>query len=185
MVIKNPFKKEPPPPLPFYKRQPIATWAVVLTMVSMFVLGPIGYIFNGFTEELKDVKEKVAAVEKEKVDNENLKETLTELKEQRAETKEVLEQQNESIRTNQMAIQEILIRQEMITPPSGLSILAPKPASKEAPANTNTVMPKTVTIKEKKTLPPEYFERYLDMTPERQERYKVYLERRGYDVEGL
>ena len=47
------FKKKPPPPPPIYKRRPIATIAVLLTMVSMFVLGPIGIIFNGLTENLK------------------------------------------------------------------------------------------------------------------------------------
>ena len=43
----------PPPPPPIYKRQPIATAAVILTFIGMFVLGPIGAIYKGMTEELK------------------------------------------------------------------------------------------------------------------------------------
>jgi ABC-type lipoprotein release transport system permease subunit len=42
-----------PPPQPIYKRKPIATAAVILTMVGMFVLGPVGVIYNGMSEELK------------------------------------------------------------------------------------------------------------------------------------
>jgi hypothetical protein len=50
------FKKPPPPPPPpppIYKRQPIATLTVALAMIGMFVLGPIGIIYKGMTEELK------------------------------------------------------------------------------------------------------------------------------------
>ena len=47
------WRKPPPAPLPIYKRQPIASAAVVLTMVGMFVLGPVGAIYKGMTEELK------------------------------------------------------------------------------------------------------------------------------------
>lgn len=46
------FKKPEPPP-PIYKRQPIATAAVILTIIGMFVLGPIGALWNGMAEELK------------------------------------------------------------------------------------------------------------------------------------
>ncbi len=45
------WRKSPPPPI--YKRKPIATAAVILTMVGMFVLGPVGAIYNGMSEELK------------------------------------------------------------------------------------------------------------------------------------
>jgi hypothetical protein len=40
-------------PLPIYKRKPIATAAIILTVVGMFILGPIGVIYQGMTEELK------------------------------------------------------------------------------------------------------------------------------------
>lgn len=44
-------KKEPPPPI--YKRKPIATAAVILTAVGMFVLAPVGIIYESMSEELK------------------------------------------------------------------------------------------------------------------------------------
>jgi len=49
------FRREPPPPppKPFYRKNPIATWAVVLTMVGMFILGPIGVIYKTMAEDLK------------------------------------------------------------------------------------------------------------------------------------
>ena len=45
--------RKPLPLKPFYKRQPVATVAVILTMVAMFVLAPVGVIYDGLTEELK------------------------------------------------------------------------------------------------------------------------------------
>jgi len=54
MSIFNIFRQPPPPPPPpIYQRKPIATIAVVLTIIGMFVLGPVGAIYNGMTEELK------------------------------------------------------------------------------------------------------------------------------------
>ena len=47
------WRKPPPPPLPIYKQRPIATIAVILTMIAMFVLAPVGVIYDGMTEELK------------------------------------------------------------------------------------------------------------------------------------
>jgi hypothetical protein len=41
------------PPPPIYQRKPIATIAVVLTMVAMFVLGPVGVIYDTMSEDLK------------------------------------------------------------------------------------------------------------------------------------
>ena len=53
MSIFNLFRQPPPPP-PFYKARPVATAAVILTMIGMFVLGPIGAIYTGLTEDLKE-----------------------------------------------------------------------------------------------------------------------------------
>ncbi len=46
------FKKKEPP-LPIYRRKPIATAGIILMAIGMFVLGPIGAIYQGMTEELK------------------------------------------------------------------------------------------------------------------------------------
>jgi hypothetical protein len=48
------FRKPEPPPEPIYKRKPIATAAVILTVIGMFILGPIGAIYTGLSEELKE-----------------------------------------------------------------------------------------------------------------------------------
>ena len=49
------FRREPPPPpeKPFYRKNPVATAAVFLTFVGMFVLGPVGAVYKGLTEDLK------------------------------------------------------------------------------------------------------------------------------------
>ena len=46
------WRKPPPPPKPFYREKPVATAAVILTMVAMFVLGPVGAIYKGKTETI-------------------------------------------------------------------------------------------------------------------------------------
>jgi hypothetical protein len=45
----NIFSKPPPPPPKKWYTQP----ALILTMIAMFVLAPVGAIYNGMTEELK------------------------------------------------------------------------------------------------------------------------------------
>jgi len=175
---------KPPPPPPIYKRQPIATIAVILTIVGMFVLGPVGYLWNGMAEELKVVKSEVKNLEKEKVDNENLKDTLTELKQQRKETNDALKDQNNSIQTNQLAIKEILTRQEMLTAPKGFQI---KGEVRTQPVKKIEVEENNINLveKQKVSLTPEQFERYLSMKPEIRAKYKKYLESTGKDVSGL
>lgn len=49
----NWFRRDPPPK-PFYKKNLIATSAIILTVIGMFILGPIGVIYNGLTEDLKN-----------------------------------------------------------------------------------------------------------------------------------
>ena len=44
-------KPPPPPPPPFYKKPAVVS--IILTVVIIFVLGPVGVIYNGMTEELK------------------------------------------------------------------------------------------------------------------------------------
>jgi len=188
------WRQPPPPPPKKWFQQP----ALILTIVAMFVLGPVGVIYNSMSEELKDVRSKVEAVEKEKVDNENLKETLNELKEQRKEQTKSDKEQNESIQTNQMAIKEILIRQEVMEPkevrikqPAAKKKSTVKMAPKKteaARASGNTMSrdsAKKLQVRDKRVLTPEMFERYLEMKPEIQAKYKRYLKSRGYDVEGL
>lgn len=44
-------KPPPPPPPPFYKKPAVVS--IILTAVIIFVLGPVGVIYKGMTEELK------------------------------------------------------------------------------------------------------------------------------------
>ena len=53
MWIFNKKELPPPPPQPIYKRQPIATIAVIITLIGMFVLGPIGALWNTMADDLK------------------------------------------------------------------------------------------------------------------------------------
>ena len=76
---------------------------------------------------------------------------------------------------NQLAIKELLTRQQMlIEAPKNLTITGPN-------ATIKKVEPKS----SKPVLSPEQFEKYMQMKPEIQAKYKKYLESRGYDVEGL
>lgn len=45
------FNRQPPPPI--YKRKPLATATLVFAIVATLVLGPVGYLWDGMTEELK------------------------------------------------------------------------------------------------------------------------------------
>ncbi len=123
------FKKQPPPPPPIYKRQPMASIAVILTMVTMFVLGPVGYLWNGMAAENKENRGAIVQ--------------------------------------NQLAIKEILTRQEMIikSPSRGGNIIGP------------------ATIKN--ILTPEEFEKYLSFSKEDRLKYKQYLKSTGKDVSSL
>lgn len=165
------FKKQQPlPPPPIYKRKPIATVAVILTIVATFVLGPVGVIYNSMSEELKNVRSKVEVVQKEKVDNTILKEALNDLKEERRDRNKKAEKRDEAIQQNQQAIQKILVRQELAAP-KGLKLMG-----KSIQVDTK---------KEKTTLTPQQFEKYLSMSPEVRVKYKKYLKETGNDVSNL
>ena len=162
------FKKQQPlPPPPIYKRKPIATVAIILTIVATFVLGPIGVIYNSMSEELKNVRGKVEVVEKEKVDNTILKEALDDLKEERRDRNKKAEKRDDAIQQNQQAIQKILIRQELSVPKS-LKIMGSKSKSVQ-----------------KLALTPEQFEKYILMSPKIRIKYKKYLKETGKDVSSL
>lgn len=171
------FQKPPPPPPPFYRRQPVATAALVVTLFSVLIIGPTQYIASGMDKKIDANAKRIVDIEKEKATNENVKGAIIELKEQRKEQAEANKEQNKSIQTNQIAIEKILIRQEVISAPSGFGI--------KEKADTASVKKNTITEVKKRILTPEQFERYMTMTPEIQEKYKLYLEKKGYDTEGL
>ena len=182
MSIFNRWRPPPPPP-PFYRRQPVATVALVVTLFATLIIGPTKYIAQGMEAKIKTNTTDIKEVQKEKATNENVKDALMELKEQRKEQAVANKEQNESIQINQKAIQEILIRQELIKAPKGFGIKT----EKKIKSVTKKVVTERdiVTKKQKVTLTPEQFEKYISMTPEIRAKYKQYLEHTGKDVSGL
>jgi hypothetical protein len=163
MSIFNLFR-QPPPPEPFYKKAPIATAAVILTMIGMFVLGPIGYIWNGMTEELK-----------KKVDNTTLQMMIQKDREAIARQTEELKEKDQKDAKQDAAIIENQKTLIMLTSPQVV------PFKKKVEVEESYIAPKM----EKKSIPPELFVKYWELKPEIQVKYKKYLEHQGYDVSGL
>jgi hypothetical protein len=131
----NIFSKPPPPPPPKkWFQQP----ALILTFVAMFVLGPVGIIWNGLTEEMKTMK---------------------------AEDKE----NKGAIIQNQLAIKELLTRQQILLQPKAIKMREVQPN----------------VVESKKPVPPDYFNSYMKLPKESQTAYKKYLENLGYNTEGL
>ena len=84
-------------------------------------------------------------------------------------------QNRSAIVQNQLAIKELLTRQQMmLQTPKNLTITGP-----------NATIKKVEPEEKKHILTPEQFEKYLNMPPEMQAKYKKYLESRGYDVDGM
>ena len=163
MSIFNRFQKPPPPP-PFYRRQPVATASLVVVLFATLIIGPTQYIARGMDAKIDNNSKRIVDIQKEKATNENVKGAITELKEQRKEQAEANKEQNKSIQTNQIAIEKILIRQEVIKAPSGFGIKA-----ETQPSTKKRVMLK----KMKKLTPSEYIE-YKKMSLEDKESYKKY-----------
>lgn len=140
-------RKEPEKPKPFYVRQPIATVAVILTIIGMFVLGPVGIIYNGMTEELKH-----------KVDNQTLQlmlknqQTLIEQNKAEAERKreEDAKKFEELQRTQQRTLETI----------QNLQMQRPAQTQQSPVSTSQPVVTK------------EVFEYYLTLTPDQKRAFK-------------
>jgi len=150
------FRKPPPPPPKKWFQQP----AIVLSVIAMFILGPVGVIYNSMSEEIK-----------KKVDNETLQLMIQKDREALQRQEEALKQKDSKDEKQDAAIIENQKTLLLLRQPTGLKV-------KE-----------TETIREvssvKKPLPPDLFEKYYSLKPEVQVKYKKYLEAKGYDVEGL
>ena len=147
------FWRRQQPPKPIYKRQPIATIAVILTLIGMFVLGPVGVIYNGMSEELK-----------KKVDNSTLQ--------------LMIEKDREALRRQDEALKEKGKKDE----PQDKAIIENQKTLIMLRTSINPVREKETV---KQVLTPEQFEKYLNMKPDSQAKYKKYLESKGYNTEGL
>lgn len=125
--------RRPDPPKKWYEgRLP----ALILSLVVIFVLGPIGVIFNSMSEELK-----------QKANNETL---LLYMKQQ---------DQMQQKKDEQDAKQWEVI-QKILTAPKAVTIQTPKVESKE----NRTLSPKEFL--EYKQLSPEEQKEYREVTPE-------------------
>jgi hypothetical protein len=150
------WRKPPPPPKP-----KIPQWVSVVTPIIFAVIAALaGLVYTSMAEEIKNVKESVEKVEQKKVDNQVLKLMIEKDRQALQTQQERNKEQDKAIIENQRAIQQLLIR-------------SPK----------NLVIKRQVD--NKKVLPPELFEKYITMKPEIQEKYKLYLEKKGYDVSQL
>ena len=178
MSIFNRFSPPPPPP-PFYRRQPVATAALIVTLFATLIIGPSKYIAQGMDAKIEKNSTNIESIQKEKATNENVKDALIELKEQRKESAIANKEQNKSIQTNQQAIQGILIRQKIIKAPSGFNIKTEPVIKKKVITEENIV------VKSKVALTPEQFEKYLSMAPDVRAKYKTYLKEIGKNVSML
>jgi len=171
------FKKTPPPPPP--KKMP--SWVPLLTPIIFAIfIGLVTFIGNGFSEDIREVKEQVKVVEQKKVDNKTLQlmiqkqEMLIQHQRDEAEKQRALDSKKfEDIQRTQS---KTLDRIEAIQAPQKL-IVQPQPV----PVEKTKRLPSSSSC----TLTPDEFERYMNMKPDIQIKYKIYLERKGRDVSDL
>ena len=152
------FWRKPPPPKP-----KIPQWLMITApFIFAIVIGLIGLVYNTMAEEINDVKDSIVVVEQKKVDNRVLK-LMIEKDRQALQTQhERNKEQDKAIIENQRAIQQLLIK-----PPS------------------LRIIPKSDHVSNQKILPPDLFEKYISMKPEVRQKYKKYLNTKGYDVSNL
>ncbi len=160
MSIFNRFR-QPPPPIPIYQRKPIATISVVLVMIGMFVLAPIGVIYDSMSEEIKTIKAEKASRETIQQMLINQEILIKQNKEEGKERDVKNEKQDTAILENQKTLIELRVNK--------LRIIKAEPKK----------------VIKKKPIPPVLFEKYLLLKPEIQIKYKKYLGNKGYDTEGL
>ena len=170
LTVFSRWRQPPPPPPKKFYQQP----ALILTLVAMFVLGPVGVIYNTMSEELKkkvDNKTLQLMIEK---DREALKRQGDALKEKGQKD----EKQDAAIIENQKTLIILRQQQSTIKAPSSVQI---KDSNITGPRAT---VSKKVTQR-KPELTPAQFEKYLTLKPEIRAKYKKYLMSRGFDVSGL
>ena len=149
------------------------------------IIGLIALVYNTMAADLKEVETKVEKVDEKKVDNKTLQLMLKNQKMMIEQQKEEAERQREEdakkfeqIQQTQQKTLERIEQQQRVAPPKEFRV-------KSNSENVREERSEAARTQHKRTLTPEQFERYLLMKPEIQEKYKKYLESRGYDVEGL
>lgn len=136
---------KPEPIKPFYREKPIATAAIILTIITTFVLGPIGIIYNSMSEDLE-----------KKVDNQTLQLMLKnqqvlieqnkeEAKKQREEDAKKFESLQKSQQETLQIIQKIQLKE---------------------------VVPQAVKRVEQSALTPEVIKYYFSLPKDKQEDFR-------------
>jgi hypothetical protein len=173
------FKRTPPPP----PKKGVPTWVVQLITPLLFALfmALATFIGSGFSEDIKDLKTQVSQVDAEKVDNKTLQLMIKNqellIKHQQEEAERQREIDAEKFEEIQRTQTQTLERIEAIQAPQAVRV---------APV-TPVIVPKAKTKQTHsgEVLTPEEFEKYLNMDPDIQIKYKRYLEKIGKDVSGL
>ena len=157
-------------------RQPLATAALVFTIVGTLILGPVGYLWNGMAEDLKKKVDNTTLQLMIQKDREALARHTEDIKER--ELKD--EKQDTAILENQKTL--IIYQQALKAPTSLKAKMLPNVGilkKNTTPTNDSAV------IYNKKPIPPELFAKYLELPEDIQIKYKKYLHAKGYDTAGL
>lgn len=182
MGLYNFFIRKPSKPKPWFLNP-----SLTVPIIAGIIIGLSSLVWNSMAADIKDVQEKVEAVQKEKATNQDVKEALQELKNQNKESNKAIKETNEAIKNNQIAIKELLIRQEMMAPsnirvgPSPSTVTNNNEVTKVKENETKNIIKKV----EEKIISPELFEKYMSMKQELKKKYKEYLIKNGYDVSHL
>ena len=157
----NWFRRVPPPPPPKrWYQQPV----VILTVAAMFVLAPVGAVYNGMSEEIKKL-------EAEKAEKQTIEQMLEYNKDQLEVQREDNQIQENAIKENQQRIEGLLREQavikerQKIAPPTEFKV-------KKEPEVTEEAVVKRVVEKFKKFITREVFEFYEQLPPEKKKLFR-------------
>lgn len=169
-----PFKKQPPPP-----KKSVPGWVQLATPIIFAIfLGMITFIGNGFSEDIKEIKSQVKEVDERKVDNQTLqlmiKNQAILIQQQKEEAEHKRQEDSKKFEQLQQTQSETLKQLQMIQIQRAYTPIEPEIVSKGSSS-----------ISTKEALTPEEFDKYINLKPEVQVKYKRYLEKIGKDVSGL
>lgn len=167
------FKKQPPP------KKSIPGWVQLATpIIFALFMAMATFIGNGFSEDLKELKSTVKEVDDRKVDNTTLqlmiKNQAILIQQQKEEAARQREEDSKKFEKIQQTQTEALKQIQTIQMQRVYTPIEPQVVTKGSSS-----------ISTKEVLTPEEFDRYINMKPDVQVKYKRYLEKIGKDVSGL
>ena len=164
------FKKQPPP------KKTVPGWVqLAIPIVFAIFMAMGGFIGSGFSEDIKELKGSVKEVDEKKVDNETLQLMIKNqsilIQQQKEEAERKREEDAKKFERLQQTQAETLKQLQMIQIQKVYTPTEPKIVSSGSSS--------------KSSLTPEEFDKYINMKPEVQIKYKRYLEKIGKDVSAL